>query len=64
VIEAAQRYPNVRVRFNHRCTDVDLDEATARLINTETNETTAGRGEAVIGSMARSPPCVNRCKKG
>ncbi len=31
VIEAAQRYPNVRVYFNHRCTDVDLDSATARL---------------------------------
>src|SRR5216683_2874071 len=31
VIEAAQRYPNVRVHFNHRCTDVDLDEATAYL---------------------------------
>src|SRR4030081_2445496 len=28
VIEAAQRHPNVRVHFNHRCTDVDLDEAT------------------------------------
>src|ERR1700730_17891816 len=28
VIEAAQRYPNVRVHFNHRCIDVDLDEAT------------------------------------
>src|SRR5205823_4430267 len=24
VIEAAQRYPNVRVMFNHLCTDVDL----------------------------------------
>src|SRR5438046_1177565 len=31
VIEAAQRYPNVRVYFNHRCTDVDLDSATANL---------------------------------
>ena len=49
VIEAAQRYPNVRVHFNHRCTDVDLDSATARLINTETNETAAGCGDAVIG---------------
>src|SRR5438093_6733573 len=29
VIEAAQRYPNVRVHFNHRCTDVDLTETTA-----------------------------------
>jgi kynurenine 3-monooxygenase len=36
VIEAAQRYPNVRVHFNHRCTDVDLDSATAQLLNTST----------------------------
>lgn len=33
VIEAAQRYPNVRVHFNHRCTDVDLNSATARLVS-------------------------------
>src|SRR5438477_4867357 len=32
VIEAAQRYPNVRVHFNHRCTNVDLDSATAHLV--------------------------------
>jgi len=32
-IEAAQRYPNVRVHFNHRCTDVDLDEAVAHLVD-------------------------------
>src|SRR5437870_1599000 len=31
VIEAAQRYPNVRVHFNHRCTDVDLTEAVVYL---------------------------------
>ena len=33
VIEAAQRYPNVRVHFNHRCTDVDLDTATSQLVD-------------------------------
>src|SRR5437868_5496307 len=33
VIEAAQRYPSVRVHFNHRCTDVDLDSATAKLVS-------------------------------
>jgi len=33
VIEAAQRYPNVRVHFNHKCTDVDLDSAAAQLLN-------------------------------
>jgi kynurenine 3-monooxygenase len=47
VIEAAQRYPNVRVHFNHRCTDVDLDEAAAHL-ETEGGQLTA-QGDAVIG---------------
>jgi kynurenine 3-monooxygenase len=49
VIEAAQRYPNVRVHFNHRCTDVDLSEATAHLLNTEMNTTSTVRTDAVIG---------------
>lgn len=47
VIEAAQRYPNVRVHFNHRCIDVDVESAAAHL------ETPAGMvsaaGDAVIG---------------
>jgi kynurenine 3-monooxygenase len=47
VIEAAQRYPNVRVHFNHKCTDVDLDEAVCHL-ETEIGKLTA-RGDAVIG---------------
>src|SRR5246500_3194817 len=38
VIEAAQRYPNVTVRFDHRCSGVDLESATARLLNTSTSE--------------------------
>src|SRR5436853_3520623 len=33
VIEAAQRFPNVRVHFNHKCTGVDLESATAMLEN-------------------------------
>src|SRR6266487_2618109 len=47
VIEAAQRYPNVRVHFNHRCTKVDLHETVAYL-ETENGQVTA-RGDAVIG---------------
>jgi kynurenine 3-monooxygenase len=47
VIEAAQRYPNVRVHFNHKCTDVDLAEAMCHL-ETETSKLTVG-GDAVIG---------------
>jgi kynurenine 3-monooxygenase len=47
VIEAAQRYPNVRVHFNHKCTDVDLDTATAH-VETEHGQMAAG-GDGVIG---------------
>jgi kynurenine 3-monooxygenase len=49
VIEAAQRYPNVRVMFNHLCTDVDLDSATAQLLNTSTSQLLQASGDAVIG---------------
>jgi kynurenine 3-monooxygenase len=51
VIEAAQRYPNVRVHFNHRCTDVDLESATARLRNTETNTD----GSSVVAGVLATP---------
>jgi kynurenine 3-monooxygenase len=61
VIEAAQRYPNVRVHFNHRCTEVDLDSATANLVpsgaeavaaataNPHQQVTIQAQGDAVIG---------------
>src|SRR6266403_715910 len=60
VIEAAQRYPSVRVHFNHRCTDVDLDSATANLApfgvaaavsaaNPQQQVTIQAQGDAVIG---------------
>src|SRR5947209_5316103 len=47
VIEAALRYPIVRVFFNHRCTGVDLAAATGYL-DTVAGAVTA-RGDAVIG---------------
>src|SRR3954463_9267385 len=49
VIEAAQRYPNVQVHFNHRCTDIEVEAATARLVESETNEAITARGDAVVG---------------
>src|ERR1700732_1267923 len=49
VIEAAQRYPNVRVHFNHKCTDVDLDSATAQLLNTSTSQPLSASAHSVIG---------------
>jgi kynurenine 3-monooxygenase len=49
VIEAAQRYPNVQVTFNHRCVGVDLASATAQLLNSSTSQPVEVRGDAVIG---------------
>src|SRR6266487_5557460 len=59
VIEAAQRYPNVRVHFNHKCIGVDLDDAVANLEKTDDAVGAAvsaanpaimhARGDAVIG---------------
>jgi len=45
VIEAALRYPNVSVHFNHRCTEIDLDSATAQFESCER----VARGDAIIG---------------
>jgi kynurenine 3-monooxygenase len=53
VIEAAQRYLNVRVHFNHKCTGVDLNEATAYL-EIEAGKVSA-KGIRSSASMAHSP---------
>jgi kynurenine 3-monooxygenase len=47
VIEAAQRYPNVRVHFNRKCTEVDLDSAVAHLETV--NGPITARADATIG---------------
>src|SRR5436853_5489496 len=47
LIEAALRYPNVRIFFNHRCTGVDLNE-TAAVLETSADPVTA-RGDAILG---------------
>jgi kynurenine 3-monooxygenase len=55
VIEAAQRYSNVRVHFNHKCTDIDIDSAVAHLVDCSVEagvspaKKIAARGDAVIG---------------
>src|SRR5207248_6254362 len=53
VIEAAQRYPNVRVYFNHKCTNVDLDSASAHL---ETSSVAAGSPQDESVRMEEVPP--------
>src|SRR6187200_2112909 len=47
VIEAAQRYSTVRVYFNHKCTDMNIDAAVAHLETA--NGAVTARGDAVIG---------------
>jgi kynurenine 3-monooxygenase len=47
VIEAAQRYANVHVHFNHKCTEVDIHSAAAHL--EASNGSITPRGDAVIG---------------
>ena len=47
VIEAAQRYPSVRVHFNHKCTGVELDSATAHLVDSSVE---AAVSAATLGS--------------
>jgi len=57
VIEAAQRSSRVRVYFNHKCTGVDLDSATAHLeissveaaVSAANQQVIHARGDAVIG---------------
>lgn len=49
-IDAARRMPNVRVLFNHRCTEVDLDTATAHFeVGQAAGPTVTASGDAVIG---------------
>jgi kynurenine 3-monooxygenase len=49
VIEAAQRSPNVRVHFNHKCIGVDLDSASAQLLNASTSQHLSVKADSVIG---------------
>src|SRR4030095_10479505 len=49
VIEAAQRYPNVAVKFSHRCTDVDLDAPSAQLLNVSTSQPLTASADGIIG---------------
>src|SRR5713226_8254536 len=51
VIEAAQRYSNVRVHFNHRCTDVDLDSATVQLLKTDVGASSVQAGVSPANSQ-------------
>src|SRR6266404_3872170 len=54
LIEAAQRYPNVHVKFNHKCTGVELDSATAHLVDSsvEAVVSAANLGSSVAAGVS------------
>jgi kynurenine 3-monooxygenase len=55
VIEAAQRYPNVRVHFNHRCTDVELNSAVAHLVASPIEAAELATSKPTQGGSAADP---------
>lgn len=50
LLNAAERHPNVKLIFNQKCVDVDLDAPAAKLIHTETSEQTTATGDIIIGA--------------
>ena len=50
LLNAAERHPNVKLFFNQRCVDVDLDAPAAKLVHTETSEQTKAHGDIIIGA--------------
>jgi kynurenine 3-monooxygenase len=59
LIQAAQRYPNVRVHFNHKCTDVDLEFAAVRLVSEPAAMTPQLRGgDTLVAEITERGDCV------
>src|SRR5438067_12010449 len=62
VIEAAQRYPNVHVHFDHKCTAVDLDTPVAHLETA--NRTVTATADAVAGVDGASSSVRKSTQRG
>ncbi|HPF40752.1 MAG TPA: NAD(P)/FAD-dependent oxidoreductase [Phycisphaerae bacterium] len=62
LLDALERYPNVRVFFNHRCVDVDLDAPTATFDDGAGGQITAV-GDAVIGTDGAFSAVRNRMQR-
>ncbi|MDQ2867952.1 MAG: FAD-dependent monooxygenase [Verrucomicrobiota bacterium] len=48
-LDAALRYPNVRVHFNQKCIGVDLERPAAHLVNASSNDEMVTTSDAIIG---------------
>ena len=50
LVETAESMPNVEVRFGRRCTDVDLERATATFVDAESGATVIEASDLLIGA--------------
>lgn len=50
LLHAASAHANVRMHFEYRCTEVDLESGQARFCHVRTGETILSRGAALIGA--------------
>ena len=50
MLKAADARPGVRIFFNQKCTDADLETASARLVNVETGAESSTNGTVLIGA--------------
>ncbi len=50
LLEAADRLPNVKLFFNKKCTDVQLDTGAVEILDMKTNETTTVDGGIVVSA--------------
>jgi kynurenine 3-monooxygenase len=50
LLSAAERYPSVRLHFDEKCTDVDLDTGEAEFTNTRTGQHRRLRGDVVLSA--------------
>lgn len=60
LLEAADEYENVRLIFNEKCTDVDIDSGKVELMNTQTNESSTATGDIIV-SADGAFSVVRRC---
>lgn len=50
LLDTAETVPNLRIHFHHRCIDIDKETATAKFLNTRTNEEVRVEADILIGS--------------
>ncbi len=63
LLNAAEKYGNVRLHFDHKCVDLDPDTATVEFGRSGTNERTTVSGDTVIGCDGAFSAVRNRMQR-